>query len=208
VLKQLGDLAEASVTPSLGEVEARELPAELAELRDKFCSAMDDDFGTGDAVAQLFTLARLARENERPDSAAALELARDLGRTIGLFLPGDLAQLTGRGGTDERLGAVVGVLLEARDTARASKDFATADGVRDLVAAQGIEVQDGADGSASSLDGAREGALAALIDGALALRDAARARKDFPASDALRDGLSGAGINVEDGDGGSSWTLD
>jgi cysteinyl-tRNA synthetase len=38
-------------------------------------------------------------------------------------------------------------LVEARDTARANRDFATADRIRDRLAAAGIEVRDGANGS-------------------------------------------------------------
>jgi len=205
VLKQLGDLAEEEASAPLDAVLARELPAALAEQREKFVTAMDDDFGTGEATGALFTLAKLAREGQEP--AAALELLRDLGRTIGLFLPGDLAQLLGDAASDEHLGKVVQALLDARDGARAAKDFATADGLRDLLAAQGVEVMDGAGGSTFSLDGAADGALGALCDGALELRDAARARKDFATSDALRDGLTGAGVQVEDGADGSSWSL-
>ena len=208
MLKQLGSLAEAEETPSLSEVEARDLPAELAALREKFCRAMDDDFGTGDAVAQLFTLTRFARENEGPEAQEALELTRDLGRTIGLFLPGDRAQLVGGSEADERLGAVVQALLTARETARAAKDFETADGVRDLIAAQSIDVQDGPQGSTFSLESAGDGALEALLDGAVLLRESARARKDFATADSLRDGLQEAGVGIEDSAGGTAWSLD
>ena len=44
-------------------------------------------------------------------------------------------------------GELVGGLVEARDTARANRDFATADRIRDRLAAAGIEVRDGANGS-------------------------------------------------------------
>jgi cysteinyl-tRNA synthetase len=207
ILGQLGDLAEQPRTPDLDQILARDLPQQLSALREKFCSSMDDDFGTGDAVAQLFTLARFAREGEADLAQQALALLRDLGRTIGLFLPGDAAQLSGGGATDERLAAVLEALLTVRDGARANKDFATADGVRDLIAAQGIEVQDGAQGSTFSVDGANEQALANLLDGALDLRRAARERKDFATSDAIRDGLTGAGVTVEDSPDGSSWSV-
>ena len=206
LLKQLGELAEEEACAALDEILARDLPPALAEQREKFVAAMDDDFGTGEAVGALFSLAKLARENE--DSHAALLLLRDLGRTIGLFLPGDRARLVGDAADDERLTAVVRVLLEARDAARASKDFVTADGLRDLLVAAGIEVMDAPEGSTFDLDRLDSAVLRQLLDGALALRDAARERKDFATSDALRDGLSKAGVVIEDSPEGSRWSLD
>jgi len=47
----------------------------------------------------------------------------------------------------------------------------------------------------------------ALVGLALEQRQAARARKDYPAADAIRDQLSGAGVNVEDTPTGPRWTL-
>ena len=105
MLGQLGALAEEDAAP-LDQALARTLPDELAGLRDKFCAAMDDDFGTGDAVAQLFTLARFAKEHEDDDGQLALVLLRDLRRAIGLFLPGRRAKLVGPGGRDRRRRAV------------------------------------------------------------------------------------------------------
>ena len=205
VLGQLGELAEDQGTVSLAAVLARDLPEVLAARRDKFCESMDDDFNTGEASAQLFHLAKHAKEDEG-QRAATLELLRDLGRFIGMFQPGDAAQLASDG--DERVEGVLRVLLALRDAARAGKDFATSDAVRDLIAGQGIGVQDGAEGSSFVLDDAKSDALAGLLDGALTLRDTARAGKDFATSDAIRDGLTEVGVQVLDGAGGSSWSLD
>ncbi len=46
-----------------------------------------------------------------------------------------------------------------------------------------------------------------LVELALEQRTAARARKDFAASDAIRDQLAAAGIVVEDTPDGPQWTL-
>ena len=43
--------------------------------------------------------------------------------------------------------AAIEALLEARRAARAAKDFAAADRIRDDLAAQGIAIEDGADGT-------------------------------------------------------------
>ena len=47
----------------------------------------------------------------------------------------------------------------------------------------------------------------ALVQVALAQRAEARARKDFAAADAVRDGLKGAGILIEDTPHGPRWTV-
>jgi len=48
----------------------------------------------------------------------------------------------------------------------------------------------------------------ALVRVALEQRQEARARKDYPAADAIRDRLSAAGIAVEDTPSGPRWTLE
>jgi cysteinyl-tRNA synthetase len=49
---------------------------------------------------------------------------------------------------------------------------------------------------------------AALVDHIVALRDQARARKDFATSDVLRDALQTAGIVLRDTKNGTQWSLD
>jgi cysteinyl-tRNA synthetase len=50
------------------------------------------------------------------------------------------------------------------------------------------------------------GVVEALVENALLERQAARARQDFAAADAVRDRLSAAGIAIEDTPGGSRWS--
>ena len=49
--------------------------------------------------------------------------------------------------------------------------------------------------------------IAALVQALLAERDAARARKDFAAADALRDKLIAAGLTIEDTTNGVRWSI-
>jgi len=69
--------------------------------------------------------------------------------------PADPAWATA-GGSDQRLAgavdALVAGLLEQRAAARASRDFATADAIRDQIQAAGITITDTPDGSQWSLD--------------------------------------------------------
>ena len=65
--------------------------------------------------------------------------------------------------------------------------------------------------SAYTLDGTRGQDLSEALDGviqlALAQRQAARERKDFASSDAIRDGLAALGINIEDTAQGQRWSF-
>jgi cysteinyl-tRNA synthetase len=50
-------------------------------------------------------------------------------------------------------------------------------------------------------------ALEVLVQAQLQARAAARAEKDWPASDAIRNTLAAAGVVVEDGPDGATWSL-
>ena len=126
----------------------------------EFVTAMDDDLGTPAAVAAVH---EVTREGNRllgaadPSGRNALRGAagsvRAMLDVLGLD-PFDPHWATG-GAEDVRLREAVDVLvaglLEQRQQARAAKDFATADALRDRIKAAGIEVEDGPSGSTWSL---------------------------------------------------------
>ncbi len=204
--RQLGALLDEPGEPDPVELFTRELAEPLAAHRARFAEAMDDDFGTGEAIAEVFSIAQAARSLEGTARDSALRLARDLGRLLGLFEPGDAERLArGGGATDERLRAVAEVALRLREEARARKDFVTGDAIRDALAGAGLSVQDGPEGARVDADAAGEAALPALLDALLAARQAARGRKDFATADAIRDRLTAAGVTVHDGPEGSRW---
>ena len=125
-------------------------------LPDDFTTAMNDDLGTPAAMAVLFDTVRegnsaLGRGDDATPYAGQVLAMLDV---LGLD-PADPAW-AGVGGEDHRLtGALdvlVGALLEQRAAARAAKDFATADAIRDRIKAAGIEVEDTPDGPRWSLD--------------------------------------------------------
>jgi len=63
--------------------------------------------------------------------------------------PADPHWATGAGGSEQlthALDVLVRALLEERQAARAAKDFATADALRDRIAAAGIEIEDTPEG--------------------------------------------------------------
>jgi cysteinyl-tRNA synthetase len=115
-----------------------------------FADAMDDDLGTPAAVAVLYDAVREGnRQLAAGESAdATAGQVRAMLGVLGLD-PADPGWPSGRGG-DAKLTAAVDVLvaalLEQRSEARAAKDFAAADAIRDRIKAAGIEIEDTPDG--------------------------------------------------------------
>ena len=112
-----------------------------------FAAAMDDDFATPAALDVVFRLVRRAN--------AALDASRDSAArdvATALHLLGVLGIKTGDAGgeaaaADGLTDVEVEALLEERATARAARDFSTADRIRDELAAGGIVVSDNPDGA-------------------------------------------------------------
>jgi cysteinyl-tRNA synthetase len=111
-----------------------------------FVEAMDDDLGTPAAIAAIHELVRegntaLAEGNEKA-VAGALGSVRAMLDVLAL----DPLDERWSGGGDERLGQVtdglVSLALEQRQAARARKDFAAADAIRDQLKALGVQVED------------------------------------------------------------------
>jgi cysteinyl-tRNA synthetase len=117
-------------------------PQALAPLREAFFDALADDFNTPRALATVFEWVREA--NRRAEAGEAVGDA-DLREMLGvLALEGLLDADAAAGGPD----AAALELLERRQAARAAKDFAEADRLRDELAALGWEVRDGAGAAA------------------------------------------------------------
>jgi cysteinyl-tRNA synthetase len=121
------------------------------QVPDAFAAAMDDDLGTPAAIAVLHDTVRHGNSVLAADPAAAAEVAASVRAMLGVLGldPADPAWPSA-GGNDERLLEVVdrlvGGLLEQRAEARAARDFATADAIRDRIKAAGIDIEDTPDG--------------------------------------------------------------
>lgn len=116
--------------------------AEVGELPEAFVAAMNDDLGTPAAVAVLYDTVREGNKADDPASYAGQVLA--MLDVLGLS-PSDPAWGTSSGDDAKLTSAVdalVAGLLEQRAEARAAKDFAAADAIRDRIKAAGIEVED------------------------------------------------------------------
>jgi cysteinyl-tRNA synthetase len=107
----------------------------------RFQAAMDDDFGTPEAIAVLFDL---ASEVNRTRSAAVAGSLKALGACLGVLQGDPKAFLQAGAGLDER---AIAQRIQQRAGAKAAKNFAEADQIRQSLLAQGIVLKDSAAGT-------------------------------------------------------------
>ena len=117
-------------------------------LLDAFVAALEDDLNFPRAIAELFRIAKAARRTTTVVDRAAYKAAlRDAGGLLGL-LQQDPASWFGQSTGEDADTARIRRLVEARWAARSTRDFVTADRIRDELTALGVVVQDRADGPA------------------------------------------------------------
>ena len=102
----------------------------------RFKAAMDNDFGTPEAVAVLFDLASEVNKTLSPTLAGLLKA---LGGCLGLLQGDPTAFLTAGANLDE---ALIASLIDARTQAKGSKNFAEADRIRQDLLASGVVLKD------------------------------------------------------------------
>jgi cysteinyl-tRNA synthetase len=125
---------------------------------DSYAASMDDDLNVSGALAVVHDTVRAGNTaiDERDDDALATAFAQVLAMTDLLGVNPldphwDGGADNGAGDTQAALDALVQVQLEARAAARAARDFATADTIRDQLGAAGIVIEDTASGANWSL---------------------------------------------------------
>jgi cysteinyl-tRNA synthetase len=150
----------AAHSAALGDA-ALELQEKLAKLHDGFCEAMNDDFNTALAIANVFELVRslnrvLADKTAMNKAVLTLfdQVKSGIGRiaeVLGVFdsVPAAyLARLKSRKSSDLNINVTeVERMVAERTAARRAKDFRRSDELRDQLLAQGVELLDGPSGT-------------------------------------------------------------
>ncbi len=139
-VSRLEDMKEAAVDRDLTE-EENTLAARLQEYVTKFEQAMEDDLNTADAISSIFELVKFTNSNISADNAK--ELVVKACDTICKLCDvlGIIAKVE-----KEILDSDIEALIEERQMARKAKNFARADEIRDMLAAQGIILEDTREG--------------------------------------------------------------
>ncbi len=136
----------------VGEGEPTQVPTE-------FAVAMDDDLSVPAALAVLQK--SVGEGNKLLAGGASPELAQILGQVRAMLAVLGLDPFTwagseaGQSGADEALAQLVPAILAERAEAKAAKDWARADALRDKLTTAGIEIEDTASGARWNLKGGR-----------------------------------------------------
>jgi len=128
---------------------------DVADHRQQFLDAMDDDFNTGGAIGELFeivhTLNRFANQLTTPaepkrveEYRAGMVVLKELSQILGLFGRPETAL---KPAGDTLTGPLVGLLIDLRARLRKEKNFALADEIRNRLSEIGITLEDRPDGT-------------------------------------------------------------
>lgn len=127
---------------SLSEKPPKSWSAAQDNFIQRFNKAMDDDFGTPEAVAVLFDIAREINrlKSEQSENATGMaQLLKFLGNVLGIFNQDPEAFLKGNSiDGDEEIDA----LISERNAARDEKDWSKSDQIREQLTAMGVVLED------------------------------------------------------------------
>ena len=123
---------------------AFDLSKDANDYTRRFFAAMNDDFGTVEAVAVLF---ELALEVNKTGDAHLAGCLKTLAGIVGLLQREPAEFLQGGAASDGLTNAEIDALIEQRKQARADKNWAESDRIRDVLNAENIILEDGAGGT-------------------------------------------------------------
>lgn len=152
----INNRAEGEIDPT-----GNELLDEVKAIREAYLAKMDDDFNSGGAVSELFNLLgalnKFADQKKLDESSKrqqddlegflrGVETLRELSAILGLFRKAPTNN-GGGGGGEEVMDSLVQIFIKMRADARANKDFALGDRIRDDLSAAGITLEDRKEGT-------------------------------------------------------------
>lgn len=117
-------------------------------------NALNDDFNTPILIADLFEAVKFINQLKDGKATVLPESLAELKKCMHAFVFEILGLEQQNGASDEgdKVSGVVELLINIRNEARANKDFATSDKIRDELLAIGIQLKDGKDGTSFSIN--------------------------------------------------------
>ena len=144
-LERITPQAQGSLTEAYAE-----------EVNEKCATAMDDDFNSPIVISHLFDVTRVINQladGQTTITAAGLEALKKVVHTWVFDILGLKSETEGgNAAREEAYGQAVDLLLSLRAKAKAQKDWATSDQIRDELARIGFEVKDTKDGATWKLN--------------------------------------------------------
>ena len=149
LMNAIADLERIQVSPECDP----ETEKVVKGLRQKCYDAMNDDLATPQVISHLFEACTIINKVVNHEATICADCLKELKDTMHLFVFDILglsvlnSQLsTNNDAREEAFGKVVDMVLELRAKAKADKDWATSDKIRNELAAAGFEVKDTKDG--------------------------------------------------------------
>lgn len=125
------------------------------ELSARCYDALNDDFNSPIVISHLFDACRTVNQladKKQTITPEGLEALRQVMNTFTFDILGLKAEATGNAEREKSFGGAIDLLLELRAKAKAEKDWATSDKIRDDLAALGFEVKDTKEGATWKLN--------------------------------------------------------
>ena len=124
------------------------VPATGVTAPDAFVAALEDDLNTPMALAELFELVRSANKAQSVDDKARLKAQLlDAGALLGILQQDPIAWFSQQPAGSALSAEQIEQRLEARSAARKARQWAESDRIRDELAAQGVIIEDSAQGT-------------------------------------------------------------
>ena len=128
---------------------------DVKQLRTKCYEAMNDDLNSPILIAHLFDGTKMINNILAGNDTISADDLKELTEIFHLFcfdILGLQQEAASGAGREEAFGKVVDMLLEERAKAKANKDWATSDKIRNELTALGFEIKDGKDGASWKLN--------------------------------------------------------
>jgi cysteinyl-tRNA synthetase len=126
--------------------------AKVLRLLQEFDDNMNDDFNTAKVMAAMFEVVPIInslKDGTLAPGAIAAETLLQLQKGMQVYLEDILGLVDERRTEEEKLNGLMEVLIDIRKDARAKRDWATSDKIRNQLTAHGIVLKDEKDGSIS-----------------------------------------------------------